>query len=129
MERVAGFITVCEHKWLMALALSPFVGKKRCVPVNLIEEMRQVDPAKRTVELATTTSACTTRELVVLPEVIQTSSRVIARREVDISAQRRSISVTVLIGKACATTFITWILDPYTRHAIRVRRVQRHALI
>jgi hypothetical protein len=106
MERIAGWITVRKHKWLMSLALGPSVGEEWCVPVDFIEEVRRVDPARRTVLLATT-SACTARELAVLPEVAQTSSWVIARREVNISAQRRSISIAVLIGKACAATFVT----------------------
>jgi hypothetical protein len=112
MERVASGITISEHERLLSLTRSPSAGKQWSVPVELVEEMRGMDPARRTVVFATS-GACTAGELHVLLEVTQTRSRIIAGREVDIRTQRRSISIAVLVGKAHATASIVWILDSY----------------
>lgn len=45
METVASWVTIGKNEWLLSLTLSPAVLKFRGVPVNLIEHVRNVDPA------------------------------------------------------------------------------------
>lgn len=49
VQRVSCFITVGQDERLRALALSPHICEQGRVPVHLIEYMRRVNPALRTV--------------------------------------------------------------------------------
>jgi hypothetical protein len=82
------------------LALCPPRTEERGIPVDLIEEVRGVDPARR--KPTGSGGPRTAGKPHVVVKVIQTSRRVIARGKMDISTHGRSKSVAVLVGKAHA---------------------------
>jgi len=115
METVASWVTIGENERLLSLSLSPLVGKFGSVPVNLIEQVRNVNPALRAVTLGW--------ESHIVLVVMETGGRVVARWEVDIRSKRRGISVTVPVWESDTRTSISWILDPDAVESIRVSGV------
>jgi hypothetical protein len=82
VERVTSWVTIGKNEWLLSLALSPLVGELGSVPVDLIEEMRNVHPARGAVSMG--------RELHVGLVVVKSATGVliwvVAGREVNISS-------------------------------------------
>jgi hypothetical protein len=99
---VTSTIATREPPGRLSLALCPPTTEEWGIPVGLIEDVRGVDPALRTVGPARLGGALTAGILHVIVEVIQTSGRVIARGEMDITTHGGSITVAVLVGKADA---------------------------
>lgn len=87
---VTSNVTVGEDKGLLALSLSPAALEFVSVPVSLVEEMRDVDPALGAVEVAVVVLGVGH----VVLEVGKASLGVVARGEVNISSERREGAVT-----------------------------------
>ena len=122
MKGVSGIVTVREHERLCTLALSPPLHKQRRVPVDFVEDVRSVDVALGAVHLLTPSTGTAGPGHVILV-VLEASSRVIARREVDISTKRRGVAVAVHVWKTSTGTFVVWVLHPNPVHTIGVCRV------
>lgn len=116
MQTVTSGVSVGKHEGLVSLTGRPLIGEQRGVPVDLIEEMGLVFPSLWAVTMC--------RELHVGLVVVQALRRIVAGWEVDISTERRGISIAVLIGEADTSASISWILDSYSMETIRVRGVQ-----
>jgi hypothetical protein len=80
VEPVAGGVTVGENKRLLALALSPSAGEQGGVPVDFVEEVREVSVARRAVAIDGPGH--------VVLVVIDAFRIVEARREVNIGTER-----------------------------------------
>lgn len=115
VKSVTGTIATREPPRRLSLALCPPRTEEGGIPVDLIEEVRGVDPARRTVGHAGSGGPRTAGKLHVVVKVIQTNRRVIARREMDISTHGGSKTVAVLVGKAHAGPCVAWILYPNAR--------------
>ena len=87
---VASNVTVGEDERLLALSLSPAALEFVSVPVGLVEEMRNVDPALGAVEVAVVVLGVGH----VVLEVGKASLGVVTRWEVNISSERRVATVT-----------------------------------
>lgn len=116
MQRVASRIAVGENKWLCALTLSPAGGEFRRVPVDFVEEVRSMDPARWAVAVG--------GKLHIGLIGIEPGSRVVAGREMDISSEWRGISIAVLIWETNTSTQVLRILNTNTMQTVRVDRVQ-----
>jgi hypothetical protein len=117
MQGVSGVVSVGEDKWLLALTLGPPVHKQWCVPVDFVEDVRDMDEARRTV-LFPARSTSTTRPGHVVLVVIEASGRVVAGWEVDVGTERGGVAVAVHVRKADAGSLVVWVLDTDAVHAV-----------
>jgi hypothetical protein len=117
MQGVSGVVSVREDKWLLTLTLRPPVHKQWCVPVDFVEDVRDVDVACGTV-LSPSGSTGTAGPGHVVFVVLQASGSVVAGWEVDIGTEGRGVAVTVHFWKADTSTFVVWVLDADTVHAV-----------
>jgi hypothetical protein len=116
METITSWVTISKNEWLLSLTWGPLTGELRSVPVDLIEEMRSMDPSFGAVSMGW--------ELHVSLVSIKSLRWVVAGREVDISPQRRSITITVLIWETNTGTLVSWILNSNAMKTIRIGRIQ-----
>jgi hypothetical protein len=119
VKRVASVVTVREDERLLALALRPPVLEQRRVPVDLVEDMRDVDVSGRAILLLAGGAEASRPRHVVLV-VLETDVRVVAGREVDVGTERRSVAVAVHVGEAGTGALVVGILDPDAVHAVGV---------
>ena len=94
VETVSRGITIGKNEWLLALSWSPTILELGGVPVDLVEHVWDVLPS--------TWAFAVGGVVHVLLVVLNTLGWVVARRKVDISAKRRSITITVLIWETRA---------------------------
>jgi hypothetical protein len=99
-----------KHEWLLSLPWSPQVREQGSIPVDLVEEMGLVLPARGAVAVGWEFHVGLVR--------IQTLRWVVAGREVDVGTERRSIAIAVLVRKADTSTLVTWILDTDSVEAV-----------
>jgi hypothetical protein len=104
VETVAGWIAVGKDKWLASLTRRPLICKQRGVPVDLVEEMGLVFPSFWAVSVGW--------ELHVGLVRVEALGGVVARWEVDICTEWRSIPITVLIREANTRAGVSRVLDP-----------------
>jgi hypothetical protein len=119
MKRVSSVVSVGEDKRLLALALGPPVHKQWRVPVDFVEDVRNVDVALRAVVLLTSRPYMGGPRHVILV-VIEGDIGVVARWEMNIGTERGGVAVAVHVRKACPSTFVAGILHPDAVHAVRV---------
>lgn len=119
MHGVSGVVSVGEDKWLLALALSPPVHKQWRVPVDFVEDVRDVDEARGTVLFPTRSTRTAGPGHVVLV-VVEASGRIVAGWEVNVGTEGRGVAVAVYVWKADAGTLVVWVLDTDAVHAVRV---------
>lgn len=104
---VTSNVTVGEDKRLLALSLSPAALEFVSVPVGLVKEMRNMNPALGAVEVAVVVLGVGH----VVLEVGKASLGVITRREVDISSERRVLAVTSSVRESNTLTLVDRITD------------------
>ena len=124
VRAVSGGVTIGEDERLGALALGPAVLEERSVPVDLDEEMGYVNVACRAILVAVVVA----RENHVGFEVGETGIGVVAGREVDISTERRGISIAVLIGESSTGSIVVRV-DHSGLCTIRTDWVGRHIVV
>ena len=95
VERVASWVSVGKDERLSSLARSPEGCEFGGVPVHLVEDMRSVDPSRWAVSVSWKLHVRLVR--------VQTLARIIAGWKVDVSSERRRISIAVLVRKANAS--------------------------
>jgi hypothetical protein len=117
VKTITGGVAHGKNEGLLSLVFCPVLCEQRCVPVDLIEEMRLVVPIFWTVSVV--------RELHVGPVRVQTLGGVIARWEVNISTQGRSITIAFLVRETNSGTSIIWILDSNSVQPVGIDRVKR----
>jgi len=117
MHGVSGVVSVREDKWLLALALRPPVHKQWGVPVDFVEDVRDVDVACGAV-LFSCRSTNTAGPGHVVFVVLEASGSVVAGWEVDIGTEGRGVAVAVHVWKADTGIFVIWVLDTDTVHAV-----------
>src|SRR2546421_693031 len=117
MQGVSGVVSVREDKRLLALTLRPPVHEQWRVPVDFVEDVRDVDVACGAV-LSPCRSTGTAGPGHVVFVVLKASARIVAGWEVDIGTEGRSVAVAVYVWKADTGTFVIWVLDADTVHAV-----------
>ena len=117
VKRVASVVTVREDKGLLALALGPPVHEQGRVPVDLEEQVRDVDEARGAVCLPCA-GANTRRPGHIAPKVGQTNGWVVAGWQVDVGPQGRGVAITVHVGKAGTGGLVVGVLHADAVHAI-----------
>lgn len=117
VQRVSSGVTVGKHKRLGALTFLPAALELGGVPVEFIEEMRCVDPSLGTVLLSVV--LCGESHVVLV--VLQTSLGIVARREVNVSSERRGEAVAGDVGETNAFALVDGILHT-SHHAVGVGR-------
>jgi hypothetical protein len=125
MQSLAGRIALREHKGLRALTRSPQMGKGRCIPVYLDEDVRDMDPTHWAVLTLLGTSAARIGRVGM--RVSQIAIWVVARREVEVVAERSSIPVAVRIRKANSMAARLWVWDAHARRGASLTRIHRRA--
>lgn len=123
VKGISSFVTICENERLVALARGPQICEWWGIPVDFVEDMGGMDVAFRAVLLSIRGTGTAWPDHVVLV-VIKASCRVVAGGKVNISTQRRGITIAVLIWKASTCTFVVGILHSTTVQTVRVRRVR-----
>jgi hypothetical protein len=117
VQGISGVVSVGEDKWLLALTLGPPVHKQWRVPVDFVEDVRDMDEARGTV-LFPTRSTGTTRPGHVVLVVVEASGGVVAGWEVDVGTERGGVAVAVHVREADAGTLVIWVLDTDAMHAV-----------
>jgi hypothetical protein len=110
-------VTVGKNEGLLANAGGPATIEERSVPVDLEEQVRNMDPALRAVNLAIIALGVGHVVLV----VGQASLGVVARWEVNVGTQGRGITIAAHVGETNTLALVDGVA--HTRHgAIRVGR-------
>jgi hypothetical protein len=117
METVTGGVAIGENEGLLSLIRCPVICEQRSVPVDLVEKMRLVLPTFWAVSVG--------RELHVGLVCVQPCGGIVARWEVNISTQGRSIAIAVLIWETHTSTCVAWVLDSNSIKPGRTDRVKR----
>lgn len=117
MQGVSSVVPVGEDKWLLALALGPPVHKQWRVPVDFVEDVRDMGEARGTV-LFPTRSTGTARPGHVVLVVVEASGRVVAGWEVDVGTEGGGVAVAVHVWKTDSGTLVVWVLDTDAVHAV-----------
>jgi len=113
----AGGITVGKDEGLLANAGGPATIEERSVPVDLEEQVRNVDPALRAVNLAIIALGVGHVVLV----VGQASLGVVARWEVNVGTQGGGVAIAAHVGETNTLALVDGVA--HTRHgAVRVGR-------
>lgn len=105
---VAGPVAVGKDEGLRAGVLSPPVLEQGSVPVDLVEDVRDVNPALGAVLLAVTSVG---REGHVGLVVLEARFRVVAGGEVQVHAEGGGVAVALGEGEAHAGTLVVRVLD------------------
>jgi hypothetical protein len=116
VKPITSGVAVREHEGLRALTLSPSACERWGVPVDFIEEMGKMSVSRRAVAVD--------RPGHVVLVVVDASRLVQARREMDISTERGSVTITVLVWESNTCTCVSWVLNTNSMEAIRVGWVQ-----
>jgi len=128
VEGVTSWVTIGENKWLGALARGPGVLVQRGVPINLVEQVGNMEPSFWAVYLSTSgTFAAWVLHIVLV--VGKTNSWVVAGWKVEVRTKWGGISITVLIWETNTSTSVARVLDTNTVKTVRVGRVRRNVVI
>lgn len=118
-------VTVGENEGLAATAGGPAAIKEGSVPVRFEEQVRDVDPALRAVDLAVASVLGVGHVVLVVGKA---SLGVVASWEVNVGTQRRGIAVTSHIGETNTLALVDWVTDSGSG-TIRVGGPRRGAVV
>lgn len=115
VQAVTGLVTVGENPRRVSLSWSPAAFELEGIPVDLEEEMRNTDE--------TCWASVAAGESHVVLIVTDTLGWVVARWEVDISSERRGITIALNVWESNTLTINIGILHTNTVHAIGSGRI------
>lgn len=128
VKRVARAIPVEQDERLLALALRPPILEQGYVPVDFVEDVRQVNVSTWAVMfLPCRTNMRGPRHVVLV--VVQSDDRIVAGREMNIRTKWGGVAVAVHVWESGAGVFVVRVLHAHAMRAVRVGRVGRDVVV